>query len=831
MAEEIIDVITRLTYDVNNSALTKDYDLLIKHIKAIDDNSKSITELEQKRAKTDSANLERLKQIGQQIDKLKLKNLDLVNSIKSHVKENEALARSLGDNVKLFDQMVKSRGFFISQQEKLTQVTQKAGTALINFNRVVQDAPYGIIGIANNIDPLVLSFQQLQKETGSSAGAFKAMLAGLTGGAGLALGVSVVTSLLIAFGDKIFDSGDQAEKAAEKQKKHTDSIKALNKELVDAIKNQSDLDKINDDRQNKGAAAAKREIDDLKARGAAEEEIFNKEQEARQREEKELQNRVNLFEQVKNEVNDLQDQARHLSSSLIQAGVTPESFIADRINQIATEMLGLSQEQANNLAQNISKSFANRTAIIELIENEQIKLNESIKEKSAEIGQATEVRRKKLLEDEVKDFDESYTDALAAVERDAQLKLLYDEHLQLIDSQIATEQEILKLRQESRLNQGVNVSKEQLEAEKKTAEFEIKRLEFFRQMTALSLEIAKEKEKIALAEKKGSEQDRIIAQLRINELISQREGLFAQRPQDLMNGVNPSYLDGFNRQDLIDSRAGGTKADPRTDAQKLKRPDFELKIQEDQFKKEEDAYKKHLREVVKVYQSFEQAVSQILNDISKRQIEALDREVDVRTERVRQAEKLAERGNTEILRLETERLDSAEKLRRESAQRQIAINNALALSNAILAVATTATTGPASIALIPAVLAALVAGYSFVRSLDTSVGFKDGVIDLQGPGNERSDSIPARLSKGESVMTAQATKRYKPLLEAMNDGRLPYTATRNNDYATPSIKKDLHAIREAIEGNKVNVKQSMDQYGIAQSVETAQRREARKWRS
>ena len=47
-------------------------------------------------------------------------------------------------------------------------------------------------------------------------------------------------------------------------------------------------------------------------------------------------------------------------------------------------------------------------------------------------------------------------------------------------------------------------------------------------------------------------------------------------------------------------------------------------------------------------------------------------------------------------------------------------------------------------------------------------GFATGVIDLQGPGTTTSDSIPAYLSRGESVMTAKATEIFKPQLAAMN---------------------------------------------------------------
>jgi hypothetical protein len=46
--------------------------------------------------------------------------------------------------------------------------------AVVNFNRVVQDAPFGILGVANNIEPLLLSFQSLKKEAGSTGMALKA---------------------------------------------------------------------------------------------------------------------------------------------------------------------------------------------------------------------------------------------------------------------------------------------------------------------------------------------------------------------------------------------------------------------------------------------------------------------------------------------------------------------------------------------------------------------------------------------------------------------------------------------------------------------------------
>jgi hypothetical protein len=79
---------------------------------------------------------------------------------------------------------------------QLTKGTSQASTVLTNFSRVASDAPFGLIGIANNIDPLVQSFIQLRKSTNSGKEALGALVASLTGGGGLVLAVSLITSAL-----------------------------------------------------------------------------------------------------------------------------------------------------------------------------------------------------------------------------------------------------------------------------------------------------------------------------------------------------------------------------------------------------------------------------------------------------------------------------------------------------------------------------------------------------------------------------------------------------------------------------------------------------------
>jgi hypothetical protein len=100
-----------------------------------------------------------------------------------------------------------------SSLAKFSAGSNQAGVALTNLGRVVQDAPYGFIGIANNINPLLESFQRLKAETGTTGGALKALVSSLSGPAGLGIAVSVATSLMLVFGGTLFKTSKQTDEA------------------------------------------------------------------------------------------------------------------------------------------------------------------------------------------------------------------------------------------------------------------------------------------------------------------------------------------------------------------------------------------------------------------------------------------------------------------------------------------------------------------------------------------------------------------------------------------------------------------------------------------
>jgi hypothetical protein len=90
--------------------------------------------------------------------------------------------------------------------DKITSQTKNSSLAFMNFGRIIQDAPFGLIGIANNIDPMLVSFQNLSNEidvtTGKMrgfGGAMKALGSQLFGPAGLIflLGSALPSALLV----------------------------------------------------------------------------------------------------------------------------------------------------------------------------------------------------------------------------------------------------------------------------------------------------------------------------------------------------------------------------------------------------------------------------------------------------------------------------------------------------------------------------------------------------------------------------------------------------------------------------------------------------------
>lgn len=111
------------------------------------------------------------------------------------------------------------------------QVKKGAANAtptLIEFNRVIQDAPFGIQGIANNITQLTQNFGDLRRSAGGTRAALSSLIGSFAGPAGILFVVSAATSLLVAFGDKL----NTSKNAAKELEKEIDNVnRALDLQL------------------------------------------------------------------------------------------------------------------------------------------------------------------------------------------------------------------------------------------------------------------------------------------------------------------------------------------------------------------------------------------------------------------------------------------------------------------------------------------------------------------------------------------------------------------------------------------------------------------------
>ena len=108
--------------------------------------------------------------------------------------------------------------------KKFDKGAASGSSAMLAFSRTVQDAPFGMMGISNNITNLTEQFGALKARTGSAGGALKAMLRDLSGFGGITLAISLATSAWLMFGDKIMGTKDKVKSLKEEQDKLNESL-------------------------------------------------------------------------------------------------------------------------------------------------------------------------------------------------------------------------------------------------------------------------------------------------------------------------------------------------------------------------------------------------------------------------------------------------------------------------------------------------------------------------------------------------------------------------------------------------------------------------------
>lgn len=142
--------------------------------------------------------------------------------------------------------------------------TNQAAFALTNLGRVAQDAPFGFIGIQNNLNPLLESFQRLRAESGSNQAAFKALSQSLLGAGGLGLALSVVGSAILFYQQYQQRAAKASIDGAKSNEEYAKSLSAISNAAGENLAKLSILYEASQD-ANRPLSERKRLVDALQA--------------------------------------------------------------------------------------------------------------------------------------------------------------------------------------------------------------------------------------------------------------------------------------------------------------------------------------------------------------------------------------------------------------------------------------------------------------------------------------------------------------------------------------------------------------------------------------
>jgi hypothetical protein len=147
----------------------------------------------------DSSNLDK------EISKVEKQLNDLKKQQASNIKlglDTTALKSQISDATTKLNGLKGSVNNSAAAFNNHSKATANGGNTLMQFSRIAQDAPFGIIGIGNNLTATAESFGHLAKSSGGAGNALKAVASSIMGTGGILLAVSLVTTGLTIMAQK-----------------------------------------------------------------------------------------------------------------------------------------------------------------------------------------------------------------------------------------------------------------------------------------------------------------------------------------------------------------------------------------------------------------------------------------------------------------------------------------------------------------------------------------------------------------------------------------------------------------------------------------------------
>ncbi len=468
-------------------------------------------------------------------------------------------------------------------------------------------------------------------------------------------------------------------------------------------------------------------------------------------------------------------EVRKLMEQIKAGDITANEVIGKLgLSESTIEDLKTFRDQFNELQELMEDSYGRQT-------EQQNTLN-SIRQEGAD--KAKEAKQKEL------EAVRAAEDAMLALVKDKreqarkEIELTYTRKIE--DLRISLrEEENLTVKARKAINEQIKSFEQQknIELQKLSDEELQKEIDKRTKLISLQLESVKE----------GSEQE---YQLRMQQLASQRDAELADK--ELTEQMKQAITAKYNKQ--MDDLAMQHEKDVSEKQQEAIRLRMENEIMQMQQSgaSELEILQEQASQKLELLNNIQQQEGESEQEFLNRKLQAHQEYTDAKKEladkevEIEQTKSQAMENITGGLIALTQQIGESDKgfaiLSKTLALAEIAINTGKAIAKMVSAEAGKGILGLATMASgIATILANIASATSIVKSAKFATG---GLVT--GPGTGTSDSVPAQLSNGESVMTARATSMFAPILSSFNQmgGGVPINVAQSSNQ---SIGEDMLA--------------------------------------
>ena len=488
-------------------------------------------------------------------------------------------------------------------------------------------------------------------------------------------------------------------------------------------------------------------------------------------------------------------EVRKLMEQIKTGDVTADEVIGKLgLSESTIEDLKNFRDQFNELQELMEDSYGRQT-------EQQNTLN-SIRQEGAD--KAKEAKQKEL------EAVRAAEDAMLALVKDKREKARKEVELtysrQIEDLKISLKQEEnLTVKARQAINDQIKAleQQKQMELQKLSDEELQKEIDNRTKLISLQLEAVRE----------GSEQE---YQLKMQQLTSLRDAELADK--ELTEQMKQAIVDKYSKQmdDLVTQREQEI-SEKQQEAVRV-RMENEIMQMQQSGASELEILQEQAEQKLEFLNSVQQQEGESEQEFLNRKLQAnqeyldakkavADKEVEIEEAKYQAMETVT--GGLVAL---TQQIGESDKgfaiLSKTLALAEIAINTGKAIAKMVSAEAGKGIFGLATMASgIATILTNIASAISVVKSAKFATG---GLVT--GPGTGTSDSIPAQLSNGESVMTARATSMFAPLLSSFNQmgGGVPINVTQTSsqalgeDMLARAVAKGVQSIRPVVSVEEIN---------------------------